>query len=139
MPRDERSVRLAEVVGALSLATDLGMGQAFHQGLRSNVLAVRLAWLLGFDDEQLLEAYYLPTLRFNGCTADSGALNKFFGDELKADTRLIPLQSASHGAMVRFSVGARSRRAPSSAPGPACGRSGVRAVGRQGRSGHGEG
>jgi hypothetical protein len=104
MPRDA-SVRLAEVVGTLSLATDLGLGQRFHQGLRSNVLAVRLAWLLGFDDEQLHEAYYLPTLRFVGCTADSGALNKFFGNELTADTRLIPLQSASHAAMVRFNLG----------------------------------
>ena len=105
MPNEGPAVRLAEVVGTLSLATDLGLGQAFHQGLRSNVLAVRLAYLLGFDEEQLLEAYYLPTLRFVGCTADSGALNKFFGNELTADTRLIPLQSASHAAMVRFTLG----------------------------------
>src|SRR5437016_1767835 len=37
------SVRVAEVLGVLSLATDLGMGMPLEHGLRSTVYAVRLA------------------------------------------------------------------------------------------------
>jgi hypothetical protein len=39
---DERPIRAAEVVGALSLATDLGTGQPLEHALRSAVLGVRL-------------------------------------------------------------------------------------------------
>jgi len=38
-------VRAAEVVGALSLATDLGTGQPLEHALRTAVLAVRLGEL----------------------------------------------------------------------------------------------
>jgi hypothetical protein len=42
-------VRLAELVGAFSLATDLGMGQPMEHVLRSWLIAVRLggAWAWG--------------------------------------------------------------------------------------------
>ena len=36
-------LRLAEAVGVLSLATDLSMGQPLEHGLRTTVLALRLA------------------------------------------------------------------------------------------------
>jgi hypothetical protein len=41
-PREER-VRAAEVIGALCLATDLGMGFPFEHGLHSTLIAIRLA------------------------------------------------------------------------------------------------
>jgi hypothetical protein len=41
-PAREQPIRAAEVVGALSLATDLGTGQPLEHALRSAVLAVRL-------------------------------------------------------------------------------------------------
>jgi hypothetical protein len=41
----ERPIRAAEVVGALSLATDLGTGQPLEHALRTAVLAVRLGEL----------------------------------------------------------------------------------------------
>ena len=41
------SIRTAEVVGALSIATDLGTGQPLEHALRSAVLAVRLGELAG--------------------------------------------------------------------------------------------
>ena len=36
-------LRLAELTAALSLATDLGMGQPLEHGLRTAIIAVRLA------------------------------------------------------------------------------------------------
>ncbi|WP_350276658.1 hypothetical protein [Kribbella sp. HUAS MG21] len=42
-------VRTAEVIAALSLATDLGVGLPFEHGLQSTLVAVRLAERLGVD------------------------------------------------------------------------------------------
>ncbi len=46
-PSIEAPIRAAEVVGALSLATDLGTGQPHEHALRTAVLAVRLGELAG--------------------------------------------------------------------------------------------
>ena len=46
-PSGERTIRAAEVVGALSLATDLGTGQPLEHALRTAVLAVQLGELAG--------------------------------------------------------------------------------------------
>ena len=46
MPEDgprEDSVRVAEVIAALCLATDLGMGFPFEHGLHATIAAMRLA------------------------------------------------------------------------------------------------
>src|SRR5689334_8405220 len=51
-------VRLAEVMAALSLATDLAMGQPLEQALCSCVLAVRLGEALGLDERELRDVYY---------------------------------------------------------------------------------
>jgi hypothetical protein len=48
-------IRLAEVIAALSLATDLGMGQPFEFALSSCVLAVRLGQALRLSEEALRE------------------------------------------------------------------------------------
>ena len=44
-------VRTAEVIGALCLATDLGIGLPFEHGLQSTIIAMRLADSLGVDAE----------------------------------------------------------------------------------------
>ena len=66
-------VRLAEVIAALSLATDLAMGQPMAFALRSCVLSVRMGEALGFDDAQLSEIYYQALLRYIGCNAETHA------------------------------------------------------------------
>ena len=51
-------VRAAEVIGALCLATDLGMGFPFEHGLQSTLIAARLADRLGLDAETTSQTYY---------------------------------------------------------------------------------
>ena len=75
-------VRLAEIVAALSLATDLGMGHPLEYALCSCVLAVRLGEALGFDEQALREVYYQALLRYIGCNAEVHVLAAFVGDEL---------------------------------------------------------
>jgi HD-GYP domain-containing protein (c-di-GMP phosphodiesterase class II) len=74
--------RLAEVVATLSLATDLAMGQPMERGLRTCLLACRLAEQIGLDQAQRIDVYYLSLLRHVGCTADNQFLSAIVGDEL---------------------------------------------------------
>jgi hypothetical protein len=53
--RQTASLRLAEPVAALPLATVLGMGQPMESVLLSAVLGVRLASLFGVSDAELSE------------------------------------------------------------------------------------
>jgi hypothetical protein len=75
-------IRLAELMAALSLATDLGMGYPLEQALCSCVLSVRLGEALGLSDEELREVYYQALLRYIGCNAETHALSALIGDEL---------------------------------------------------------
>lgn len=88
---DETGLRLAEVIAALSLATDLGMGQPLEHALRTCLLAVRLGGGMGLSERALSELYYIALLRRIGCTSDSFELGMLFGDDLAAHTRLFAL------------------------------------------------
>ena len=68
---DPDRVRTAEVVATLCLATDLGMGLPFEQGLRTTVVAMRVAERLGVDDATARQTYFGCLLFYAGCTADA--------------------------------------------------------------------
>jgi HD-GYP domain-containing protein (c-di-GMP phosphodiesterase class II) len=73
-------VRTAEVVAALSLATDLGMGFPLEHSLATAVLAMRLADRLGVDADTATQAYYGSLLIHIGCTADAEVAAGLFDD-----------------------------------------------------------
>src|SRR5512132_1935545 len=91
MQRGEPEIRLAEVVAALSLATDLGMGQPIEHALRSCVLATHLADALSLSQTEVGTVYYVALLRFLGCTAETHVAAEAFGDELAARSWLMAL------------------------------------------------
>ena len=74
-------VRSGELFAALSLATDLGTGQASEHGLRTCLLALELAQRAGLQGEALEDAYYLGLLHSIGCTADAPVTGRAFGDD----------------------------------------------------------
>src|SRR5258706_594331 len=74
-------IRLAELIAALSLATDLGMGQPTEFALSACILAVRLAEKCGYSEEALREVYYQALLRYIGCNAETDWLASIVGDE----------------------------------------------------------
>jgi HD-GYP domain-containing protein (c-di-GMP phosphodiesterase class II) len=61
--------RLAEMVGALSLATDMAAGVGLETALRTCVVATGIGRSLGLADGALADVYYTALLRFIGCTA----------------------------------------------------------------------
>ena len=84
---DLERVRLAELVGALSLGIDLGFGQPMEHVLRQCWIALRLAEQLGLDQDQRSVVYYTALLTNVGCHTDAHEQAKWFGDDiaLKAD------------------------------------------------------
>ena len=75
-------IRLAELMAALSLATDLGMGQPMEYALCVCVLSVRLGEAFGLSENELREVYYLALLRHIGCNAETYRMADLFGNEL---------------------------------------------------------
>jgi HD-GYP domain-containing protein (c-di-GMP phosphodiesterase class II) len=82
-------LRVAEAAGVLALATDLAMGQPLEHGLRTAVLAVRLADAMGLPEDDQVTVFYTGLLHFAGCTADSEIDAGFFGDELAARPQMM--------------------------------------------------
>ena len=63
------AVRTAEIIAAISMATDLAVGFPLEHGLRSSVIAARLCDRLGVDRETASQAYFLSLLFYVGCNA----------------------------------------------------------------------
>ncbi|HKT57506.1 MAG TPA: HD domain-containing phosphohydrolase, partial [Microbacterium sp.] len=72
----------AEVLAALSVAIDLGLGQPAEHMLRAATLASRLAERVGLTEKQRGGAYYATLLMWIGCTADSQEYARWFGDDI---------------------------------------------------------
>ena len=111
---DARPVRLAELVGAMSLATDLANGFALEKTLRTTLLAVRLAGALGLDAATTRDVYYAAALRFIGCTgfaAEEAALAD--GDDIGFRHALLPADGTGDavGRLWRDLGGSRGHRA----------------------------
>lgn len=75
-------LRMAELMAALSLAIDLGVGYGTEWVMKTCLVSVRLGRALGLPETRLRNAYYLSLLRHVGCTATSSWAADFFGDEL---------------------------------------------------------
>jgi HD-GYP domain-containing protein (c-di-GMP phosphodiesterase class II) len=83
-----QSVRRADVLGVLSVATDLMMNVSPDVGLRSAALAVALARAAGLGDADCRTAFDVALLQFSGCVGDNHVAVSVFGDEMVARTWL---------------------------------------------------
>lgn len=81
-PRQAETVRTAELVAALSLATDLGMGFPFEYGLQSTLVAMRLAEVLDVDRDTASDTFYGCLLMYSGCTIDGDIRSRIFGSSM---------------------------------------------------------
>lgn len=83
-------------MAALSLATDLGMGQPLEQALRTCLIAIELANRVGLTDEQISEVFYVALLRFLGCTADAHEFAALVGgDDIGVRKAIAPVLGGS--------------------------------------------
>jgi HD-GYP domain-containing protein (c-di-GMP phosphodiesterase class II) len=90
-------LRLAELMAAISLATDLGMGQPMEQALRTCLIATELAGRMGLDSDEISEVMYVALLRFLGCTADAHEFAALVGgDDIAIRAAIAPVLGGSN-------------------------------------------
>src|ERR1044072_3986779 len=58
LPGSNSGLRKAELLAAISLAIDLGLGQPMEHMLRSSLIATRIAERMGLDAQQRAIVYY---------------------------------------------------------------------------------
>jgi hypothetical protein len=91
-PPPREQVRLAELMAAVSLATDLGTGQPMAHALRTCYLAMGVARAVGLPVQDMFDTYYVSLLRFLGCTSEaSGDAALHAGDDIAFYEGLAPL------------------------------------------------
>lgn len=91
---DGSGVRLAELIAALSLGTDLGLGQPMEHVLRSCLIALRLGEDAGIAEDERPTLYYTSLIAWVGCHADSYELAKWFGDDIALKSELYGVDMA---------------------------------------------
>ena len=98
----EQPIRAAELVGALSLATDLGTGQPLEHALRSAVLAVRLGELAGASRQDLTDTYYVALLHASGCTSNGHEAAQLFGDDIEHRAAFFLIDTTNPAEVLAF-------------------------------------
>src|SRR3954449_5998726 len=98
----ERPIRAAEVVGALSLATDLGTGQPLEHALRTAVLAVRLGELAGASAKELVDTYYVALLHASGCTSNGHEAALLYGDDIAHRAAFFLIDTTNSAEVLAF-------------------------------------
>jgi HD-GYP domain-containing protein (c-di-GMP phosphodiesterase class II) len=98
----EPPIRAAEVVGAISLATDLGTGQPLEHALRTAVLAVRLGELAGASAQELADTYYVALLHASGCTSNGHEAAQVYGDDIEHRAAFFLIDTTNPAEVLAF-------------------------------------
>ena len=111
--QDASRVRTAELIAALCLGTDLGMAFPLEHGLRTTLIAMRVADRLAVDRDTAVEVYYASLLAHAGCTTDAHKAAEIFGGSLTVTAHPVLYGSTREvvGGMLR-SLPDPSRPAP---------------------------
>jgi HD-GYP domain-containing protein (c-di-GMP phosphodiesterase class II) len=105
-------VRRSELIAAISLAADLGMGAPLEAGLGTCAVAVRLAEQLDLPPDVVSRVRLLAMLQHIGCTATSHEAAAIVGDELVMRGGAATLDFSDRRAMGRFMLTHVSRVYP---------------------------
>jgi len=90
------SVRAIDLLGALSLASDMALGLPVGHGVRATYIGMRLAGVLDIAPQQRVDVYYAGLLMDAGCTAWTTEIAELvLGDEITARRELFFYQDPS--------------------------------------------
>ena len=107
------TIRLVEVLAALSLASDVGHDQPLEKSLRNAVIAARLGEELGLRGDELSATFYVALLRSMGCTSNSFETAALLGGE---DLAFLGLVQRFAGGDGRAWIRAASQQVAAVAP-----------------------
>jgi HD-GYP domain-containing protein (c-di-GMP phosphodiesterase class II) len=88
-------LRLAELLAALSVATDLGMGQEPEKAVRGCLVATHLARAVDLPEAVVRDVFYTTLLQHIGCTAPAHEWSFLFGDGLATSPQAERTDSAN--------------------------------------------
>lgn len=86
------TVKLAEVISALTYALDLTEGQRPGHTLRTALIAMRIGRELGLDADTMGALYYATLLKDAGCSSNAARMASLFGTDdqtVKREMRLV--------------------------------------------------
>lgn len=78
------TVRVSEVLSAMSFALDLTEGQPMGHALRTCLIGLRLGEALGLGVEDRRDLYYALLLKDSGCSSNSARVFELFGGDDRA-------------------------------------------------------
>ncbi|MEX2542400.1 MAG: HD domain-containing phosphohydrolase [Trueperaceae bacterium] len=111
--QDGSRLRLAELLGALSLITDLGMGQPAEEAMRACLLATGLARRMDLAETEVADIYYVGLLKYLGCTAYAHEEAVLFGgDDIALRSRGARVDFANPREALPFVLLEPGRHAP---------------------------
>ena len=97
-----REARLAELLGALSLACDVAFAFPLEKAMRTCVLAVELGRAHGLGNDVVRDVYYSTLLTYTGCTAFAHEVSALTGgDDIAVSNTMIFLDPGDPVDMVR--------------------------------------
>jgi HD-GYP domain-containing protein (c-di-GMP phosphodiesterase class II) len=101
------AVSRTELLAALSVAIDLGLGQPMEHMLRSAVMGMRLAERLGLAEDERATAFYTGLVMWIGCHADSHEYTHWFGDDIgvRHDSYFVDWSGAPYTRFLLRNVG----------------------------------
>jgi len=86
------SIRLSDVISALSVALDLTEGQPMGHAIRSCLLGMRIADELQLPPDQRSDLYYALLLKDSGCSTNAARLFQIMGADERAAKREIKFE-----------------------------------------------
>ena len=89
----DRVFRMLELLGGLSLVTDIGTGSPLEESLKRCLVAGRLAKIIGCPDSEVSDVVYTALLQHLGCTAYAHEVARVWGDDI-VTTRAMFLSSS---------------------------------------------
>jgi HD-GYP domain-containing protein (c-di-GMP phosphodiesterase class II) len=104
-------LRLADLITALSVVTDLGVGRREETAMRACLIATRLSDLVAIDPQQRSDVYYTTLLRYVGCTAFAAEeAGLWGGDEIAARAVITRIDTLDPRELLRFQRSTVARR-----------------------------
>ena len=131
--RDD-DLRFADLLAALSVATDLGMGQEPEKAVRGCLVATDVARAMDLPDTVVRDVFYTTLLQHVGCTAPAHEIAYLFGGDLavtpQAERTDIASRRETLALMATVGRGTGVHRARHLARSVAAGKKGSRAISR---------
>jgi HD-GYP domain-containing protein (c-di-GMP phosphodiesterase class II) len=107
------SVRVSEVLAALSFALDLAEGQPMGHSLRTCLIGMEIAHRLGLPMQERRDLYYALMLKDIGCSSNSARVFELFGgDDREMKREMKHVDWGSYFKAARFAMAQAEPGAP---------------------------